>query len=208
MTLQIPFEMVGPPPSSRLNAPLPPAVLTISDKASHVATILLSPISDQVHVVRALDTIVGGEGGGAAAVTHADGTQVSISSPAKVGETLVMYVVGLGSTSPTVPTGALTPSSIVSTAQAFGLHYDFEPNASPSPGVSGTSKLEGAPSPEPTFVGLTPGFVGLYQVNFLVIGPPSGILPCGGPVVSNLTITLIGAGSFDGAGICVDTSGS
>jgi hypothetical protein len=208
ITLQIPFEMLGPPTSSRISAPIPAAILTISDQAGEIATILLSPTSDQVHIVKTQDTIVGGQGGGSATVVHADGSQVSLSSPAKVGEALVMYAVGLGNTNPTVASGTPTPTSTFSATQPFGLYYDFEPNASPSPGVAGSPKLNSPSSPAPIFVGLTPGFIGLYQVNFLVIAPPSGILPCSGPVISNLTITLTGASSFDGAGICVDLGGS
>jgi hypothetical protein len=52
------------------------------------------------------------------------------------------------------------------------------------------------------FVGLTPGQIGLFQVNFVVPPPPSGTAPCG-YAQSNLTVS-IGGGSFDGAGIGVD----
>jgi hypothetical protein len=68
--------------------------------------------------------------------------------------------------------------------------------------------------PGPVFVGLTPNFVGLYQINFVVQSPPAGLLPCArslafganpyANVLSNLTVTLIGRTSFDGSQICVD----
>jgi hypothetical protein len=55
--------------------------------------------------------------------------------------------------------------------------------------------------------------VGLYQVNFLVPETPAGVAPCAvssglefnpfAVVQSNLTVTLIGRVSFDGAAICV-----
>ena len=81
--------------------------------------------------------------------------------------------------------------------------FDYLPNASPQ--NPGDSIL---PSAVPAFAGLTPGFVGLYQINFVVPPPPPGTLPClslDGRVTSNLTVS-IGAGlSFDGANICVDT---
>jgi uncharacterized protein (TIGR03437 family) len=38
-------------------------------------------------------------------VTHADGTLVSADSPAKSGETVVVYAFGLGQTTPAVKTG-------------------------------------------------------------------------------------------------------
>ncbi len=208
LTLQVPFEMYAPPSSTRLSVPVPSAVLKIVDQGGHTASIFVNPISDQVHIVRSLDTIAGGYGGGVPAVTHADGSAVSALSPAKPGETLVMYAAGLGATSPPATDGMPSPFTPLALAQqAFRLHYDFEPNASPSPGVPGTSTLDSVPSPAPIFVGMTPGFIGLYQVNFTIIGPPSGTLPCGGPVSSNMTVTLVGASSFDGAGICVDTAG-
>jgi hypothetical protein len=61
----------------------------------------------------------------------------------------------------------------------------------------------------PVFAGLTPGYVGLYQVNFVIPGPPPGTA-CAPPIannptiVSNLGLTLVGSTSFDGAGICVE----
>jgi uncharacterized protein (TIGR03437 family) len=203
VTLQIPFEMLGPPPG-RLTPPFSGA-LTISDQSSNAATVTVFQTSDQIHVLRSLDTVLGGQvGGGIPAVTHVDGTPVSNTSPAKAGETLVMYAVGLGVTSPPAATGAPSPASPLSQAlpQTFGIRYDFEPNAASSIGVRSTP----ASVPAPLFVGLTPGYVGLYQVNFSVPTPPSGTPACGSGVNSNLTVTLTGPASFDGAAICVDVS--
>jgi len=56
------------------------------------------------------------------------------------------------------------------------------------------------------FVGLTPGSVGLYQVNFLVPPVPSGTPPCSGSVRSNFTVSIGDARSFDGASICVNVA--
>ncbi|MDQ2944602.1 MAG: hypothetical protein M3Y27_01425 [Acidobacteriota bacterium] len=60
----------------------------------------------------------------------------------------------------------------------------------------------------------TPGYAGLYQINFVVPAPPGGTLPCIGldisqlsvgsnVVQSNLTVSFGGDYSFDGVGICV-----
>jgi hypothetical protein len=66
--------------------------------------------------------------------------------------------------------------------------------------------------PTPAFTGATAGFVGLYQVNFIVPPPPPGLTPCvdttaivpfANAVQSNLTVSVGSAFSFDGAGICV-----
>ena len=53
---------------------------------------------------------------------------------------------------------------------------------------------------------LTPGYVGLYQVNFVVPEPPAGYQNrCGlGALRSNLTVSIGVLYSYDGAGICVE----
>jgi uncharacterized protein (TIGR03437 family) len=90
---------------------------------------------------------------------HSDGSLVSSASPAKPGEYLVMYLVGLGATNPSVASGAATPAS--------PLHSTTLPV---------TVTIGSAPSTV-LFAGLTPGFVGLYQVNFQVpTGATSGEL--------------------------------
>src|SRR5258706_134665 len=70
------------------------------------------------------------------------------------------------------------------------------------------------PATQPQFL-WTRISVGLYQITLVVQSPPAGVLPCiinlgdgANPfanVLSNLTVTLIGGTSFDGAQICVDT---
>jgi uncharacterized protein (TIGR03437 family) len=88
---------------------------------------------------------------------HGDGTLVSATSPAKSGEYLVAYLAGMGTTNATPASGAASPVS---------------PLAMPS--VMPTLTINGTPSAI-AFAGLTPGLVGLYQMNFQV---PSG-LPAG-----------------------------
>lgn len=122
LTLQIPFEKWLVPQGD--GAPFK-AVLTISDAAGDIATTVVLPTYDQVHVLKSADTVVGGPGGGYPVVVHADGTYVSVTSPAKPGETVVVYAVGLGNTNPPVATGAPSPLSPLSVAltvtqQPFG----------------------------------------------------------------------------------------
>jgi len=54
------------------------------------------------------------QGSGPGAKTHADGTVVSPSSPAKPGETVTIYATGLGQVTPALATGT-KPSATVST---------------------------------------------------------------------------------------------
>jgi uncharacterized protein (TIGR03437 family) len=79
-----------------------------------------------------------------------DFSLVSSASPAKPGEYLVMYLVGMGATDPSVASGQATPNSPLSNVVA-------EPTVT----VGGQSSTV-------AFAGLTPGFVGLYQINFQV----------------------------------------
>ena len=61
-------------------------------------------------------------------VTHGDGKPVNLLNPAKIGEELVMYAVGLGLTSPAVTTGSPTPTPApVMTSQAVVAHDYIDP---------------------------------------------------------------------------------
>ena len=77
--------------------------------------------------------------------------------PAQAGDVLVLYAVGLGATTPSVVAGTAAPLSPLAT-------------------VPGVKLCFGDPNPidpfrncvDPQFVGLTPTFFGLYQINFAV----------------------------------------
>jgi uncharacterized protein (TIGR03437 family) len=96
-----------------------------------------------------------------AAITHADGSLVSNASPAAVNETVVVYATGLGPVSGAMVTGK--PASSTS----------LQPTT-PQPA---TATLGGIPATV-SFSGLTPGFIGLYQVNVQVPAnaPPGSLL--------------------------------
>lgn len=95
----------------------------------------------------------GGLGNGA--VLHADYSLVSSSSPAKVGETVLIFLTGLGAVSPSVTAGAPAPSSapLAQVTNTVNVYIDSQPAT-----VS--------------FAGLAPGLGGLYQLNVVV---PSGV---------------------------------
>jgi len=196
ITLQIPVELIPNQPLS--GVPPLSAELDVSVNGSVVGSVPLGPVPSQVHVLKAGDTIVPTSGGGlfSAIVTHADGSVVYGDNPARSGEVLVMYAVGLGLTTPVVPTGHASPNPAATTDVPFKL--DFPANASPSAPAIGLD-----PQDAKRFVGLTPGSVGLFQINFAVPPVPAGTPPCGGLVRSNFTISIGDADSFDGAAICV-----
>ena len=92
------------------------------------------------------------------------------------------------------------------------VQFDFRPNAGPaSPYIN---PLTAAPvSPAAIFAGLSPGNVGLYQINVKIPDtlPPTSACngnsaPISGIVQTNLTIDIGGQSSFDGAAICVQPS--
>jgi len=166
----------------------------------------VTPQADSVHILTACDTVLQSGSGMAQPnglpcaplLTHANGSMVSAASPAVGGEALVAYAVGLGLTNPRVPTGQ--PAFAAPTTELYSLDFNFRPNALP------TKPPAAAPFPGtlliPQYAGTTPGYIGLYQVNFVVPQPPAGTPACSSTVISNLTIS-VGATSFDGAGICV-----
>lgn len=174
--------------------------LVISENSVPGGSFDLGVAPDAIHVI---------------SITHADGTPVDIQSPARSGEALVMWAYGLGRTTPAVPSGQAAPTPAAITQSAFRLNFDYRPNSPPYGTLivpSACTTTSQCPQIQPAFSGLTPGYPGLYQVNFTVPDLPSGTPACSFnsafpyypyKVFSNLTVSLIGSGSFDGAGICV-----
>jgi uncharacterized protein (TIGR03437 family) len=80
------------------------------------------------------------------------------SRAARAGETLVFYAIGLGPTQPVVASGAASPSSPL--AQSPGTYNVTFGSAGPFGG--------GSAEATPLFVGLTPNFVGLFQINVTI----------------------------------------
>jgi uncharacterized protein (TIGR03437 family) len=111
--------------------------------------------------------------GGYGIMTTPQGALTGIPShPVKAGDTIVIYALGLGPTSPSVPSGTASPATaplatVQGTTQVcFGVETPFFQ----------------APCATPLFVGLTPNFVGLYQINVTI---PTGV------TTGNSTMTLL-----------------
>ena len=85
-----------------------------------------------------------------------DGSFAIPTSPARQGETVVIYAIGFGQTSPNAGTGE-------------GATVDPLQWIRPVPTVFFGGGLLRIPA-TPSFVGLTPGFVGLYQINVAIPG--------------------------------------
>jgi hypothetical protein len=213
VTVQIPLDL---PTCGLCVAPLlfPPGQIVVSVAGVAAPGVGVQPLQDQVHFLTSCDVIVAGTNSGrplnglpcAPVITHANGQTVSNLSPAKSGEELVAYATGLGATNPALTTGQ-PASQTVPTVTTFNIDFDYRVNAlATQPGAVGGQ------SASPVFTGATKGFVGLYQINFIVPTAPAGLAPCvnngavaigGLAVASNLTVSVGSGYSFDGAGICV-----
>jgi uncharacterized protein (TIGR03437 family) len=201
ITVQIPFDA----PDSVIV--MKPSGIALSVNGEQLGYLGVQAQPDHVHILTSCDTIVGGESC-APLVLHANGQQVSWQYPASGGEELVAYATGLGQTNPPLTTGvpAAQSSPALST---FNLDFNYRPNA-----LATQPATLYPPANPPLYAGSTQGFIGLYQINFVVPPPPAGLEPCsslnfiadgpvGGLVLSNLTASVGSLVSFDGAGICI-----
>jgi uncharacterized protein (TIGR03437 family) len=215
VTVQVPFGIVVICPFCATPVLSVAASITVSVNGVKTPSVAVQPLQDQIHLLTICDVIVAGTSsfslnGGLPCtpmITHADGRVVSNILPAKSGEELVAYATGLGQTNPQLTVGR--PASQASpTVTTFGIDFNYRVNAlATEPGAVG------APATSPLFTGATKGYVGLYQINFIVPPPPAGLQPCvdnataliafGNYVRSNLTVSIGSTFSFDGGGICV-----
>jgi uncharacterized protein (TIGR03437 family) len=90
---------------------------------------------------------------------HSDGKFVTAACPASPGEAVTIFAEGLGPTTPAVATGALPPGGQLTTT-----------NTLPALTVSGNDA-------NVLFAGLSPDFIGVYQLIFVVPDGSSGQVP-------------------------------
>jgi uncharacterized protein (TIGR03437 family) len=121
----------------------PTATIVLSNGSAQSNTVTV-PVSATAPGVASLAA----SGLGAGAITHANGTVVSSSSPAAPGETVVIYLAGLGAVTPSVADGT-QPKGLSTTNSVLAVYFG---------GVSAdTSSI--------AYQGLTPQYPGLYQIN-------------------------------------------
>jgi uncharacterized protein (TIGR03437 family) len=95
---------------------------------------------------------VGGFGYAAARHSTADAAEVTPSNPAKIGETIALYLTGIGAVDPAVADGA--PGVFTTATNSISVFFN------------------GVQAAAPSYVGLTPTAIGLAQINVTV---PAGI---------------------------------
>jgi uncharacterized protein (TIGR03437 family) len=115
-------------------------------------------------------------GSNLAAFQHAaDYSLVTEQNPAHPGEVLVGYLTGLPGTDPTVPTGEVSPFSPLAVVPQSNAPTGVDQFALLLNGTVIANDCPASYSPCETstlqWLGLTPGAVGVYQLNFVV--PPT-----------------------------------
>jgi uncharacterized protein (TIGR03437 family) len=194
ITAQMPVELQF----NNVGNPFYSTEIVISEAGTDSRPFEVGVGDDQIHVVTDCDQGTWHQSSCRSIVAHPDGSLVSARSPAVAGETVVIYAWGLGRTTPTVKTGEIAPTP-APYSELFGslgakVRFDFSPNASPARTNEG----------EWVKAFLTPGQVGLYQINVQLPATFPPLRPCEEPLLkSNLTINLSGVWSTDGASICV-----
>jgi uncharacterized protein (TIGR03437 family) len=206
VTVQIPFEMKA---SNPLIAAIVDQIgvtqIFFQTPGSVSSPMELVPVMDNVHVLTNCDPTRSPDNGGvqcSSLVTHADGTLVTSTAPAKPGEVLVLYAWGMGMTNPPAKSGqaAGMPTPLVETPL---LDVFYGANIGTPFPVNLPNIFGARPRPLFSYAGLTPSFVGLYQVNFQIPSPPSDLPACGPAVQWNTRVRLWESVSFDSAHICV-----
>jgi uncharacterized protein (TIGR03437 family) len=203
VTLQIPFSLFIPPRGSL--APVAPGTLVPVVNGVRGAPVRFMPSADSIHIQASRPCEPAAQGAALIcnpAIAHADGRIVSDSAPAVAGETITISAVGLGRTIPEMDAGAVTPDPAPAAAERIVVTYDF--------GANGPPRLPATKPPEDANLAiraaLAPGEVGVYHITIAIPEVPAGTPTCGSSVRSNLTITIFGRASADGAGICVGSA--
>lgn len=123
--------------------------VTSGGTTSNTATVYSGGTSPGIFTVPS-----GGLGNGA--ILHTDFSLVSTASPAKVGETVQIFLTGLGAVTPAVAAGAAAPSNPLSTITGINDLFVY---------------IDGVQA-KVVFAGLAPTLGGLYQLNVTI---PSGV---------------------------------
>src|SRR5260370_10514788 len=125
LTVQIPFDLAIPDPLIA-SAGVRATTILIQESGATSRSFAIFPAADNIHILTSCDLLVNGTSPPCdPVVSHGDGKPVNLSNPAKIGEELVMYGVGLGMTSPAVTTGSPTPTPAPVVVSQVEVTYDY-----------------------------------------------------------------------------------
>ena len=146
------------------------AVIQVSDNGT-----LGNKVSVQIALRAPTILLQGGLGSAPIVVDYTTGIELAQGVSARAGDTLVIYAIGLGQTSPAATNGASASGSPL---------LQIGPPLSAT--LAGSNPFAPSTVLTPSFVGLAPGFAGLYQINLTL--PASFVPPAGNVVTMTLDI--------------------
>jgi uncharacterized protein (TIGR03437 family) len=141
LNIQIPAELAAPQ-----QYPIVVSVNNVLSVPNTISTVAAAP-GVLSYLDGAAPTVQ--DGAHTIAQHNADFSLINAGSPAKPGEYVIVYLVGMGATNPSVPSGAAAPST--------------EPLARVV--IQPTVTVDGQVA-NVYYAGLTPGSAGLYQITF------------------------------------------
>ena len=150
--------------SGQINAQLPsdlapngrPQAVVRTSKGGAGAEFLTLPEPITIAPVKPGIFTVGQDGKGQGVIMDVANRLVNSANPAKAGDVVVVYCTGLGATNPAVRSGEAAPASPLARV------------------LTPVTVTIGGQAAAVQYAGLTPGYVGLYQVNVQI---PGGVTP-------------------------------
>ncbi len=172
---QAPFTFLSP---GQVNVQLPAELVPTQQFPILVSANNAFTMPDTLDIVPLKPAVAGFADTHIIAQHSPDFSLVDATHPAKPGDFLVMYLLGMGPTAPLVATGVATPGVPLATV------------------VTQPLVMVGGRIANVVFAGLTPGLAGLYQINFQVpVGTPPGdadVVVSQGTVFANTTKLPVG----------------
>jgi uncharacterized protein (TIGR03437 family) len=211
--LQVPFEIAGDVTPASPSGPTAPVLaplgqLTLEVDGQSGRAISLQPVPDNAHVLTSCDLSWDTKYSSACdrQVYHADGRLISATEPAKNGETVIVYVYGLGKPEGHVPSGDVSPAGAALGNVSARVKASFDNFVNIVSSVPRSVRTDILPDFPIAAAGLTSGQVGLYQLNIRV---PSSLTPavtCGGfngSIHSNAALYVSTSQGTEAVGLCV-----
>jgi uncharacterized protein (TIGR03437 family) len=186
ITVQMPFDL-PPEPSPTFPLAPQPSLLKVKTGLNETAALRLTVDARRPHIAKSCD-----KPGGrrdvcdSQLVTSRDGrllrTRTNLSSGIDLspGDVAVVYAYGLGRTDPDVTAG-FEVTGIVPVRGSLPVRLEW---LASNGGVVESREVD------PLYAGLTPGTVGLYQINVMIPEIPQGVEQCSSVLRANLRISI------------------